>query len=78
MIGALSMSNETELAASLFEHAAQELTLAVEHCRTAARHFRVGEVPRAGAHAWAATGHIRNAEESLDRQAREHASKSTT
>jgi hypothetical protein len=73
MIGALSMSNETELAASLFEHAAQELTLAVEHCRTAARHFRVGEVPRAGA-----TGHIRNAEESLDRQAREHASKSTT
>jgi 1-aminocyclopropane-1-carboxylate deaminase/D-cysteine desulfhydrase-like pyridoxal-dependent ACC family enzyme len=63
-------------AASLYEAAAEELELAAKHCRTAARHFRDQEVPRGAAHAWAALGHIRAAEESLDAQARTHAGKS--
>jgi hypothetical protein len=33
-------------------------------------------VPRGAAHVWAAFGHIRTAETSLDEQARTHASKS--
>ena len=65
-----------EEAARLFDTAADELEQAVAHCRTAARHFRSQEVPRAGAHAWAAHGHIRAAEEALHEQARMHAARS--
>jgi hypothetical protein len=65
-----------EEAASLYDAAADELEQAAKHCRTAATHFRDQEVPRGAAHAWAAYGHIRAAEDSLDRQARTHASKS--
>ena len=35
--------------------------------------FRGGEVPRAAAHAWAAHGHVVDAERELDEQARMHA-----
>ena len=63
-------------AAALYDAAAEELELAAKHCRTAARHFRDREIPRGAAHAWAAFGHIRAAEESLDSQAKTHASKS--
>jgi hypothetical protein len=59
-------------AAHLYEQAAEELEGAVAHCRRAAEHFRDGEVPRATAHAWAALGHVREAEQRLDEQAREH------
>jgi hypothetical protein len=62
--------------AALHEAAAEELEQAARHCRAAAAHFRGREVPRAAAHAWAALGHIRAAEESLDQQARMHASAS--
>jgi hypothetical protein len=65
-----------EDAARLYDAAAEELEQAAKHCRAAARHFREQEVPRGAAHAWAAYGHIRAAEESLDEQARTHASKS--
>jgi hypothetical protein len=65
-----------EEAAALYDAAAEELEQAAKHCKTAARHFRDEEVPRGAAHAWAAFGHIRAAEESLDEQARIHASKS--
>jgi hypothetical protein len=65
-----------EEAARLHDAAAEELEQAAKHCRTAARHFRDEEVPRGAAHAWAAVGHIRAAEESLDEQARAHARKS--
>jgi 1-aminocyclopropane-1-carboxylate deaminase/D-cysteine desulfhydrase-like pyridoxal-dependent ACC family enzyme len=65
-----------EEAGSLYDAAAGELEQAAKHCRTAARHFRDEEVPRGAAHAWAALGHIRAAEESLDAQARTHAAKS--
>jgi 1-aminocyclopropane-1-carboxylate deaminase/D-cysteine desulfhydrase-like pyridoxal-dependent ACC family enzyme len=72
----LSVSENMEAAASLYDAAAEELEQAAKHCRTAARHFRDQEVPRGAAHAWAALGHIRAAEESLDAQARTHAGKS--
>lgn len=61
---------------ALYESAAEELEQAAKHCKTAARHFGSREVPRAAAHAWAALGHIRAAEKSLDEQARMHASAS--
>jgi hypothetical protein len=65
-----------EEAARLYDAAAEELEQAAKHCRTAARHFRDRAVPRGAAHAWAAYGHLRAAEDSLDEQARAHASKS--
>jgi 1-aminocyclopropane-1-carboxylate deaminase/D-cysteine desulfhydrase-like pyridoxal-dependent ACC family enzyme len=65
-----------EAAAKLYDAAAEELEQAVAHCRTAAQHFRDHVVPRGAAHAWAALGHIRAAEESLEEQAREHARRS--
>jgi hypothetical protein len=71
------VSDAGEDAARLYERAADELQLAVDHCRVAARHFREGVVPRGAAHAWAARGHVLDAEALLDRQAREHASRST-
>ncbi len=70
------MSENLESAAGLFEAAAAELEQAAQHCRTAARHVRDGEIPRMGAHAWAALGHVREAERALDDQARTHATKS--
>jgi hypothetical protein len=72
----VNVSENLEEAAGLYESAAEELEQAAKHCRTAARHFRDQEVPRGAAHAWAALGHIRAAEESLDAQARTHAGKS--
>jgi len=70
------VSERYEEAAPLHESAALELELAA-HCRTTATHFRDGNVPRAAAHAWAALGHLREAEAALEAQAREHARRST-
>ncbi len=72
------MTREQRLAeaAELFERAADELERATAHCRRAAEHFRGGEVPRGAAHAWAARGHVLEARERLDEQAREHARRS--
>jgi hypothetical protein len=66
-----------EAAAQLYDEAARELELAAKHCEVAASHFRDHEVPRGAAHAWAALGHIREAEARLDEQAREHSSRSS-
>ncbi len=71
------MSSPLEDAARLYDEAAVELERAAAHCKVAARHFRDGVVPRGAAHAWAAVGHVREAEELLDAQARTHASRST-
>ena len=65
-----------EAAARSYDGAAEELELAARHCRTAAQHFRDREIPRAAAHAWAAFGHVKIAEGSLEDQARIHAGKS--
>jgi hypothetical protein len=61
-----------EAAARLYDEAARELEGAVAHCRRAAEHFRGGVVPRGAAHAWAALGHVREADQRLEEQAREH------
>ena len=65
-----------EVAAALFDEAAAELERAAAHARVAAQHFRDGEVPRGGAHAWAARGHLLKAERGLDEQAIEHSGRS--
>jgi hypothetical protein len=65
-----------DAAARLYDEAAAELELAAEHCKSAARHFRDRNVPHGTAHAWAALGHIHEAQERLGAQAREHASRS--
>ena len=62
--------------ALIYEVVAAELEQAARHCRTTAQHFREREIPRAAAHAWAAFGHVRVAENSLQDQARTHARKS--
>jgi hypothetical protein len=61
-----------EAAARLYDEAATELEQAAAHARVAAGHFRSGEVPRGGAHAWATRGHLVAAERLLDEQALEH------
>ena len=63
-------------AAELYDKVAAELDQAAAHARTTAQHFRAGEVPRASAHAWALQGHLREAQERLDAQSREHARRS--
>jgi hypothetical protein len=65
-----------ESTARLYEQAAAELEQALAHCRVAAEHFRNEEVPRGAAHAWAARGHLLEAQARLDEQAREHAARS--
>jgi hypothetical protein len=66
-----------EATARLYDEAAAELERAARHCTTAAEHFRSREVPRGAAHAWAAFGHIREAEERLQEQAKVHAKRSS-
>jgi hypothetical protein len=59
--------------AELYEQVAQELDQAAAHARTAAEHFRNGEIPRMAAHAWAAQGHLHEAQSRLATQSRQHA-----
>jgi hypothetical protein len=67
------MANDRrETAAKLYDEAAKELEQAAAHARVAARHFRDGEIPRGGAHAWATRGHMLAAQQALDEQALEH------
>jgi hypothetical protein len=70
------VSDALEATARLYEEAAEELEQALAHCRVAAQHFRSHEVPRGTAHAWAARGHLLDAQARLDEQAREHAARS--
>jgi hypothetical protein len=58
-----------------YERAAAELELAAQHARVAARRLREQEVPRSGAHAWAAHGHQLAAQELLSQAARLHAAR---
>jgi len=70
------MSERLEATAKLYEEAARELEQAAKHCEVAAQHFRDNLVPRGAAHAWAARGHMLEAQTRLDEQAREHARRS--
>ncbi|MBA3382619.1 MAG: hypothetical protein H0T97_12270 [Actinobacteria bacterium] len=71
------MSERLETAAKLYDEAAKELDRAARHCEVAAQHFRDNLVPRGAAHAWAARGHLLEAETRLDEQAREHSKRSS-
>jgi TPR repeat protein len=66
---------DLEQAAVLYDEAADELDRAARHCKVTAGRFREGNVPSGTAHAWAAIGHLREAEERLDDQARQHRTK---
>ena len=70
------MSDALDATARLYDEVVEELEQALAHCRVAAQHFRDELVPRGTAHAWAARGHLLRAEDLLDEQAREHASRS--
>ena len=70
------MNEALEATAKLYDEAAKELDRAARHCEVAARHFRDNLVPRGAAHAWAARGHMLEAQARLDEQAREHAERS--
>ncbi|MGI8886214.1 MAG: hypothetical protein ACR2G9_04790 [Gaiellaceae bacterium] len=71
------MSERLETAAKLYDEAAKELDRAARHCEVAAQHFRDNLVPRGAAHAWAARGHLLEAETRLGEQAREHSKRSS-
>jgi len=61
--------------AERFDQVAAELELAAAHCRSTAKHFRDREIPRAGAHAFAAHGHWVAAGATFDEAAVAHADK---
>lgn len=73
----MSAPDAFETTARQYEDAAAELEIAAQHLRVTADHFRAREVPSGCAHAWAATGHVRNAEAWLAEHARLHAAKSS-
>jgi hypothetical protein len=70
------MNEALDATANLHVQAARELDLAARHCEPPAHHFRAGEIPRGTAHAWTARGHLLEAQQLLDDQAREHARRS--
>ncbi len=61
--------------ATQYEQAAAELERAAAHLRVTAQHFRERDVPRGCAHAFAATGHLANAEVTIRAMAQRHASR---
>jgi hypothetical protein len=69
------MSNRDSVIRDL-ELAAAALARAAAHCRTAAVHLQDGEVPRMGAHAFAAQGDARRGLDALDAAAVAHAAAS--
>lgn len=56
-----------------YEEVAKELELAIAHLKTTAAHFRSKELARAGAHAFAVTGHLKKAEQKMNALAILHA-----
>lgn len=64
-------------AAELYAAVAQELEMAARHSWLASEHMKAREVPRACAHAFAATGHMRVADERLGEMAKFHAAHSS-
>jgi len=65
------------LVSQLFEEAAQELERAAKHFSVAAQHFREKEIPRGCAHAFAAQGHIKNAQEKNAAASKIHAGRAS-
>ena len=71
------MNEKLEDSAKRYDAIAEELSKAVAHYKTAARHFRTQEIPRGSAHAYAGWGHINRAEELLKAESIKHAENST-
>jgi hypothetical protein len=69
------VTDPRDAVAEQFKVAAQMLERAAAHCRIAAKHYTDRDVPRGCAHAFAALGDMALAHESIDRNARLHASK---
>jgi hypothetical protein len=70
------MANELrEQAADQYEQAADELAAAADHLRITARRFRADDMASGCAHAWAARGHMLNADTLLNALAVLHASR---
>ena len=70
------MSQTRDQQAKRFDDIAREAEALAAHARTAAQHFRNGEIPRAGAHAFAAEGHCAQLRDFLEQAAKEHAARS--
>ena len=60
-------------AADEFDRAAEQLEAGARHLRVAAKHFRDKNVPRGCAHAFAAHGHMKRAQDHVDHRAVIHA-----
>ena len=69
------MSDPRDEVAAVFKEAAAQLDRAAAHCRIAALHYENREVPRGCAHAFAALGDMKQAENAIDRNAIFHAGK---
>ena len=72
------MSEKLEKSARQYEEIATELSKAIDHYKTAAKHFRNKEIPRGAAHAFAGYGHINKAEQILKSESIVHAESSST
>jgi hypothetical protein len=70
------VSERLDAVARAYDEIAAELEQALAHVRVAAEHYRNELVPRGAAHALAAHGHLLNARERLNVQARDHAANS--
>jgi hypothetical protein len=71
------MNEGLEQQAKSLDEIVGELEKAVAHTKTAASHFRAGEVPRGCAHTLAVEGHILAATEALSLVAKRHRVKAT-
>lgn len=69
------MSDPRDEVAAVFKEAAAKLDRAAAHCRIAALHYENREVPRGCAHAFAALGDMKHAENAIDGNAIFHAGK---
>ncbi|MEM8766112.1 MAG: hypothetical protein AAGE43_01610 [Pseudomonadota bacterium] len=69
------MSDPRDDVAAAFRLAAEKLDRAAAHCRIAAQHYSNREIPRGCAHAFAALGDMRIAENAIDDNAMLHAGK---
>jgi hypothetical protein len=72
------VNQDLESQARRADQIGEELEKAAAHARTAAGHFRSGEVPRGCAHSVAVQGHLIAAEELLGLIARLHCLKART
>ena len=74
--GGLTGVGDLEIQSKKFLEVADELEKAAAHARTAAKHFKSGEVPRGCAHAFATEGHILAAADVIKEAAKIQAQKS--